>query len=72
MDNFKKEIRMVQKSFIDSWPLPCLLRLHRIANPRPKMDFAIFGLCPPTTLIQANSIKMKYLILTDFFTNFAV
>gem|GEM_PF-5811578 len=41
---------MVQKYFIKSWLLPRSLRSHRIANPRTKMGFAIFRLCPPTTL----------------------
>jgi len=41
---------MGQKYFIDSWLLPCSLRSHRTANPRPKIGFAIFRLCPPTTL----------------------
>jgi len=64
---------MEQKYFIDSWLLPCSLRSHRIANPRRKMGFAIFRLCPPTTLIQANFQK-KYnaLVYTEFFNNFAV
>jgi len=48
----EKAIRMEQRYFIDSWLLPCSLRSHRTANPRPKMGFAIFRLCPPTTLIQ--------------------
>jgi len=41
---------MEERNFIDSWLLPCSLRSHRIANPRQKMGFAIFRLCPPTTL----------------------
>ena len=40
---------MTKRYFIDSWLLPCSLRSHRTANPRPKMGFAIFRLCPPTT-----------------------
>ena len=40
---------MVQGYFKDSWLLPCSLRSHRTANPRPKMGFAIFRLCPPAT-----------------------
>ena len=39
---------MEQRNFKDSWLLPCSLRSHRIANPRPKMGFAILRLCPPT------------------------
>ena len=31
---------MKQRYFIDSWLLPCSLRSHRIANPRPKIGFA--------------------------------
>jgi len=42
--------RIEQKDYIDSWLLPCSLRSHHIANPRRKMGFAIFRLCPPTTL----------------------
>ena len=41
---------MEQKYFKDSWLLPCSLRSHRIANPRPKMGIAIFRLCPPAAL----------------------
>ena len=41
---------MEQGFFVESWLLPCSLRSHRIANPHPKMGFAIFRLCPPTTL----------------------
>jgi hypothetical protein len=50
IDDLKKVARMEQRYFINSWLLPCSLRSHRIANPRPKMGFAIFRLCPPTTL----------------------
>jgi hypothetical protein len=28
----KKEIKMVQRYFIDSWLMPCSLRSHRIAK----------------------------------------
>ena len=49
-DKNKNRRRMVQRYFLDSWLLPCSLRSHRTANPRPKMGFAIFRLCPPTTL----------------------
>ena len=49
----KIEVRMVQRYFIESWLLPCSLRSHRTADPRQKMGFAIFRLCPPTTQIQA-------------------
>jgi len=42
--------RMEQEYFKYSWLLPCSLRSHRTANPRRKMGFAIFRLCPPTTL----------------------
>jgi len=41
---------MMQKYFFDNWLLPCSLRSHRTANPRPKIGYAIFRLCPPTTL----------------------
>jgi hypothetical protein len=59
MESYKKIVRMVQRNFIDSWLLPCSLRSHRTANPRPKMGFAIFRLCPPTTLQDGESIKLK-------------
>ena len=48
--------------FIESWLLPCSLHSHRIANPRPKMSFAIFRLCPPTTR-QAGGITLKRILL---------
>ena len=52
-DKLEKKVgKMEQRYFIESWLLPCSLRSHRTANPRPKMGFAIFRLCPPTTLIQ--------------------
>jgi hypothetical protein len=57
----KKMARMVQRNFIDSWLLPCSLRSHRTANPRPKMGFAIFRLCPPTTR-QAGGIALKRIL----------
>jgi len=61
IDDFKKVIRMVQRNFIDSWLLPCLLRSHRSANPRQKMGFAIFRLCLPTTLIQVSeTMEVRY------------
>jgi len=47
--NKKTRGRMVQGYILNSWLLPCSLRSHRTANPRPKMGFAIFRLCPPTT-----------------------
>jgi len=69
MENKNKEItnalllRIVQKYSIKSWLLPCSLRSHRTANPRPKIGFAIFRLCPPTTLQEtvrwARNRKMK-------------
>jgi len=46
---------MVQKYFINSWLLPCSLRSHSTAHPKPKNGCAIFRLCPPTTQIQALS-----------------
>ena len=49
--------RMVQRYFIDSWLLPCSLRSHRTTNPRPKMGFAIFRLCPPTTRQAGGILK---------------
>ena len=49
----------MQRYFINSWLLPCSLRSHRIATPRPKMGFAIFRLCPSTTLMQANRLEEK-------------
>jgi len=57
LDKLEKNrvIRMVQKYFTESWLLPCSLRSHRTANPRPKMGFAIFRLCPPTTLRVADT-----------------
>ena len=70
--NIKRIIRMKQRNFINSWLLPCSLRSHRTANPRQKMDCAIFRLCPPTTLIQMNSRNYNTLIYTEFFNNFAV
>jgi len=48
-DKLEKVVRMVQRYFLNSWLLPCSLRSHRTANPRPKIGFAIFRLCPPTT-----------------------
>jgi hypothetical protein len=57
----KKVVIMEQRYFTNSWLLPCSLRSHRIANPRTKMGFAIFRLCPPATLrwqtVQANTTK---------------
>jgi len=53
----EKMVKMVQRYFSDSWLLPCSLRSHRTANPRPKMGFAIFRLCPPTTLMVAGTKK---------------
>jgi len=53
----EKMVKMAQKNFINSWLLPCSLRSHRTAIPRPKMGFAIFRLCPPTTQTQANARK---------------
>jgi len=50
----EKMVKMVQRYFLDSWLLQCSLRSHRTANPRPKMGFAIFRLCPPTTLTVAD------------------
>ena len=51
--------RIGQKIFLVGWLLPCSLRSHRTANPRPKMGFTIFRLYPPTTLIQASkTMKM--------------
>ena len=56
-------------NLIESWLLPCSLRSHRIANPRPKMGFAIFRLCPPTTrqvvelIVRANSKNEKSRII---------
>jgi len=55
----KKVARKVQRYFLDSWLLPCSLRSHRTANPRPKMGFAIFRLCPPTTLRVATAKREK-------------
>jgi hypothetical protein len=49
IDKLGKVGKMEQRYFIDSWLLPCSLRSHHIANPRPKMGFAIFRLCSPTT-----------------------
>jgi len=58
----RKVVKMAQKYFIDSWLLPCSLRSHRTANPRPKMGFAIFRLCPPTTLTtgERDNDKIEY------------
>ena len=53
---------MVQGYFIDSWLLPCSLRSHRIANPRQKMGFAIFLLCPPTTLKCERTRRVKVML----------
>jgi len=53
----KKMARMEQEYFKDSWLLPCSLRSHRTANPRPKMGFAIFRLCPPATLQMSETMK---------------
>jgi len=58
----KKMARMEQRYFIDSWLLPCSLRSHRIANPRPKMGFAIFRLCPPTTRQAGGAREFKKII----------
>jgi len=64
---------MVQKYFIDSWLLPCSLRSHRTANPRPKIGFAIFRLCPPTTRQAGGCTKFNdcngsnQMKTTDFF-----
>jgi site-specific DNA-methyltransferase (adenine-specific) len=55
--NIKRVMRIEQKYFIDSCLLPCSLRSHRIANPRPKMSFAIFRLCPPTTLQAGGTLE---------------
>jgi len=55
--NKKQVVIMAQRYFIDSWLLPCLLRSHRIANPRPKMGFDIFRLYPPATRQAAGTIK---------------
>ena len=54
---------MAQRYFIDSWLLPCSLRSYRTANPRPKIGFAIFRLCPPTTLTVGEHNKQQYLFL---------
>jgi len=59
-DNF--DCQQIFFQFIGRWLLPCSLRSHRIANPRPKMGFAIFRLYPPTTL-QADDIKLKRILL---------
>jgi hypothetical protein len=59
----KKIARMGQRYFSESWLLPCSLRSHRTANPRRKMGFAIFRLCPPTTLRVAGTRNLQYLIL---------
>ena len=45
--------RMEQRYFSKSCLLPCSLRSQRIANPRLKMGFAIFKLCPPTAQCKA-------------------
>jgi len=58
MDKLKKAVRKVQKHFIDSWLLPCSLRSHRIANPRPKIGFAIFRLYPPTTRQAGGTLEV--------------
>ena len=49
LDNAKKEKYKLQWDFINSWLLPCSLRSHRTANPRPKMAKPIFGRGSPTT-----------------------
>ena len=50
---------MVQGYFIDGWLLPCSLRSHRIANPRPKMGFAIFGFAhpPPDKRVEQENLQ---------------
>jgi hypothetical protein len=61
-DKFEKRVvKMMQRYFLDSWLLPCSLRSHRTANPRPKMGFAIFRLYPPTTLRVANTESAAHL-----------
>ena len=61
-DKLEKVVRMVQKCFIESWLLPCSLRSHRTANPRRKMGFAIFRLCPPTTRQAGGTREFKEII----------
>jgi len=46
MKSFKKEVRMGQKYFINSWLLPCSLRSHRTANPTPKNRLRHFSALP--------------------------
>jgi hypothetical protein len=48
----KITVGMVQKYFIDSWLLLCLLLSYRTANPRRIMGFAIFRLYQSTIPIQ--------------------
>ena len=55
----KKMARMVQRYFLDSWLMPCSLCSHRTANPRPKIGFAIFRLCPPATLQVAELDRLE-------------
>jgi len=46
MESFKKEKRMVERYFIESWLLPCSLSSHRIANPTPKNGLCHFSALP--------------------------
>jgi len=63
MESFKKEVRMVQRYFTDSWLLPCSLRSHRTANPSPKNGLRHFSAMPthhPTVVaIQSNNLIKK-------------
>jgi len=40
-------VKMVQKYFKNSWLLPCSLRSHRTAHPRPKMASPFLGFAHP-------------------------
>jgi len=60
MESFKKEIRMVQRYFLDSWLLPCSLRSHRIANPTPKNGLRHFSALPTHhPKMRANTTENK-------------
>jgi len=67
LDKLEKNDRNTMK--INSWLLPCSLRSHRSANPRPKMGFAIFRLCPPTTQ-NANKQHNTMIVLCALTTFF--
>jgi len=78
MGNAQKAIRIAQRYFLESRLLPCSLRSHRIANPRPKMAKPFLGFAHPPPKYKRTATENKsendvqFDRLDDFFYNFAI